>query len=97
MMPLPSAPRAPSFPLPPPLSKDRVRGPPRTAHASATGTRARVARVRAEYPNQLDYSGYGRSSLMSAGLDSLCSHINLSSGSMLGRGLLLGKEGLARI
>ena len=24
---------------------------------SATGTRARVARVRAEYPNQLDYSG----------------------------------------
>ena len=26
---------------------------------SATGTRARVARVRAEYPNQLDYSGSG--------------------------------------
>ncbi len=26
---------------------------------SATGTRTRVARVRAEYPNQLDYSGYG--------------------------------------
>ena len=26
---------------------------------SATGTRARVARVRAEYPNQLDYSGCG--------------------------------------
>ena len=25
---------------------------------SATGTRTRVARVRAEYPNQLDYSGY---------------------------------------
>jgi hypothetical protein len=24
---------------------------------SATGTRTRVARVRAEYPNQLDYSG----------------------------------------
>ena len=24
---------------------------------SATGTQARVARVRAEYPNQLDYSG----------------------------------------
>ena len=24
---------------------------------SATGTRARVARVRAEYPDQLDYSG----------------------------------------
>ena len=24
---------------------------------SATGTRARVARVRAEYPSQLDYSG----------------------------------------
>ena len=28
---------------------------------SATGTRTRVARVRAEYPNQLDYSGYARS------------------------------------
>ena len=26
---------------------------------SATGTRTRVARVRAEYPNQLDYSGLG--------------------------------------
>ena len=24
---------------------------------SATGTRTRVARVRADYPNQLDYSG----------------------------------------
>ena len=28
---------------------------------SATGTRTRVARVRAEYPNQLDYSGNERS------------------------------------
>ena len=27
---------------------------------SATGTRTRVARVRAEYPNQLDYSGSDR-------------------------------------
>ena len=27
---------------------------------SATGTRTRVARVRAEYPNQLDYSGFWR-------------------------------------
>ena len=27
--------------------------------SSATGTRTRVARVRAEYPNQLDYSGGG--------------------------------------
>ena len=25
---------------------------------SATGTRTQVARVRAEYPNQLDYSGF---------------------------------------
>ena len=25
---------------------------------SATGTRTRVARVRAEYPNQLDYGGF---------------------------------------
>jgi hypothetical protein len=29
----------------------------RNATNSATGTRTRVARVRAEYPNQLDYSG----------------------------------------
>lgn len=29
----------------------------RDARTSATGTRTRVARVRAEYPNQLDYSG----------------------------------------
>ena len=27
--------------------------------SSATGTQTRVARVRAEYPNQLDYSGVG--------------------------------------
>jgi hypothetical protein len=27
---------------------------------SATGTRTRVARVRAEYPNQLDYSGLAK-------------------------------------
>ena len=31
--------------------------PPPGAAASATGTRTRVARVRAEYPNQLDYGG----------------------------------------
>jgi hypothetical protein len=29
-----------------------------SAPNSATGTRTRVARVRAEYPNQLDYSGF---------------------------------------
>ena len=29
---------------------------------SATGTRTRVARVRAEYPNQLDYSGVAEAS-----------------------------------
>ena len=29
----------------------------RLRNNSATGTRTRVARVRAEYPNQLDYSG----------------------------------------
>ena len=28
-----------------------------TKRSSAAGTRTRVARVRAEYPNQLDYSG----------------------------------------
>ena len=32
---------------------------PRQIKHSATGTRTRVARVRAEYPNQLDYSGAG--------------------------------------
>ena len=31
---------------------------PRHTEHSATGTRTRVARVRAEYPNQLDYSGF---------------------------------------
>ena len=30
----------------------------RGAINSATGTQTRVARVRAEYPNQLDYSGF---------------------------------------
>ena len=30
---------------------------PRRNKASATGAQTRVARVRAEYPNQLDYSG----------------------------------------
>ena len=29
--------------------------------SSATGTRTRVARVRAEYPSQLDYGGWGPS------------------------------------
>ena len=34
--------------------------PDRSAHLinSATGTRIRVVRVRAEHPNQLDYSGF---------------------------------------
>ena len=32
-------------------------GPEASKH-SATGNRTRVARVRAEYPNQLDYSGF---------------------------------------
>ena len=32
--------------------------PNRRLENSATGTRTRVARVRAEYPNQLDYSGF---------------------------------------
>ncbi len=40
----------------------------RHAHGntSATGTQTRVARVRAEYPNQLDYSGGGRRALATA-------------------------------
>merc|ERR1712115_7143 len=33
---------------------------------SATGTRTRVARVRAEYPNQLDYSGGCKAIALSA-------------------------------
>ena len=32
--------------------------PATSQETSATGTRTRVARVRAEYPNQLDYSGF---------------------------------------
>ena len=50
----------------PPLTPCRHPPPPkqcqvtlRTDKNSATGTRTRVARVRAEYPNQLDYSGFG--------------------------------------
>ena len=38
--------------------KKKVCGAPRACLLhSATGTRTRVARVRAEYPNQLDYGG----------------------------------------
>ena len=33
--------------------------------ASRTGTRARVARVRAEYPSQLDYSGFWKTAAAS--------------------------------
>ena len=44
--------------------KDSVRRGVNVCHTgicqnSGTGTRARVARVRAEYPNQLDYTGAG--------------------------------------
>ena len=44
------------------VMKDSVRRGVNVCHTgicqnSGTGTRARVARVRAEYPNQLDYSG----------------------------------------
>ena len=47
---------------------------------SATGTRTRVARVRAEYPNQLDYSGDVY--LFHQGADTGClmrRHVNSSS------------------
>ena len=41
----------------------------RMPKSSATGTRTRVARVRAEYPNQLDYSGrYIDTNLVGCGL-----------------------------
>ena len=44
--------------------KDSVRRGVNVCHTdicqnSGTGTRARVAQVRAEYPNQLDYTGAG--------------------------------------
>ena len=39
-----------------PVHNDKM-GRMRGVSYSATGTRTRVARVRAEYPNQLDYSG----------------------------------------
>ena len=39
------------------------------AENSATGTRTRVARVRAEYPNQLDYSGFDSEVLRAGGVD----------------------------
>ena len=35
--------------------RSEVNGEP---NSSATGTRTRLARVRAEYPSQLDYSGF---------------------------------------
>ena len=41
---------------------------PRQVEHSATGTRTRVARVRAEYPNQLDYSGCTCDAVMRARL-----------------------------
>ena len=39
------------------ISTSRLSRPGLVSQNSATGTRTRVARVRAEYPNQLDYSG----------------------------------------
>ena len=38
---------------------NRRRALPRQIKHSVTGTRTRVARERAEYPNKLDYSGAG--------------------------------------
>ena len=51
-------------------------------HNSATGTRTRVARVRAEYPNQLDYRGIRahlnfNSNLRRKTLDFLCDFLFL--------------------
>ena len=39
---------------------------------SAAGTRTRVARVRAEYPNQLDYSGGDSSCYFCASIHEAC-------------------------
>ena len=47
---------------------------PRQIKHSATGTRTRVARVRAEYPNQLDYSGAGFQNIQPA--IKLCGNIH---------------------
>ena len=44
--------------MPPPMQRYHTNAPTLPEpFASDTGTRTRVARVRAEYPNQLDYSG----------------------------------------
>ena len=43
-----------------------------TSKYSATGTRTRVARVRAEYPNQLDYSGSCLSNSLGSVRSTLC-------------------------
>ena len=43
---------------------------PFSVQNSATGTRTRVARVRAEYPNQLDYGGSDQT------LDKYCSTLD---------------------
>ena len=55
---------------------------------SATGTRTRVARVRAEYPNQLDYSGCGKQRFQkNMHLSSVAAKMN--RGTMAGLGLKL--------
>ena len=47
---------------------------------SATGTRTRVARVRAEYPNQLDYSGSAVHVLVFFAFAPRCSRIRVAIG-----------------
>ena len=47
-----------------------------TSKYSATGTRTRVARVRAEYPNQLDYSGSCLSNSLGSVRSTLCDGVS---------------------
>ena len=78
---------------PPPSSTARTTRPSasgpgwdalRRKQYSATGTRTRVARVRAEYPNQLDYSGLVDVNLSSHGRDQKRVKVRLHcSGSLL--------------
>ena len=59
---------------------------------SATGTRTRVARVRAEYPNQLDYSGFCTSPMQRA---SVCARRTTSPHDLPGKKKALWARALA--
>jgi hypothetical protein len=62
------------------------------AKSSATGTRTRVARVRAEYPNQLDYSGACRYNPLNRGRKSTILGVSGCSGKSQNAQLVEGGE-----